>query len=123
MRGRKCAAILLAAVAVLVPAHVRGEPVPVRHAEGLVHGFLVLRTTDGVLLGNGDLIQTTRGDQVTSRLILRFKDGSIHDETAVYSQRRVFRLISDHLVGLQTEVVAHTPGVGRRARRSGARST
>jgi hypothetical protein len=98
MRGRKCAAILLAAVAVLVPAHVRAEQVPVRHAEGLVHGFLVLRTTDGVLLANGDLIQTTRGDRVTARLIFRFKDGSIHDETAVYSQRRVFRLISDRLV-------------------------
>jgi hypothetical protein len=44
------------------------------------------------------LIQTARGERVTARLLFRFKDGSIHDETAVFSQQRVFRLISDHLV-------------------------
>jgi hypothetical protein len=27
-----------------------------------------------------------------------FKDGSLHDETAIFSQRRQFRLLSDHLV-------------------------
>jgi hypothetical protein len=30
--------------------------------------------------------------------VFRFKDGSLHDETAVFSQRQQFRLISDHLV-------------------------
>ena len=73
-------------------------PVAVRHAEGLVHGFLVLRTVAGETLADGDLIQVARGDQVTSRLVFRFKDGSVHDETAVFSQRRNFRLLSDHLV-------------------------
>ena len=63
-----------------------------------MHGFLALRTLDGALLADGDLIQTAHGERVTARLIFRFKDGSIHDETAVFSQRRVFRLISDHLV-------------------------
>jgi hypothetical protein len=74
------------------------EPVPVRHAEGVVHGFLSLRTSDGTLIANGDLIQTARGDRVTSRLVFHFKDGSILDETAVFSQRRQFALLSDHLV-------------------------
>jgi hypothetical protein len=71
---------------------------PARYAEGLVHGFLVLRTLDGKPLADGDLIQAARGDRVTTRLVFHFKDGSIHDETAVYSQRQRFRLISDHLV-------------------------
>jgi hypothetical protein len=74
------------------------EQVTVRHAEGLVHGFLVLRTLDGTLLADGDLLQTTRGPRVTTRLVFHFKDGSLHDETTVFSQREQFRLISDHLV-------------------------
>ena len=74
------------------------EPVAVRHAEGIVHGFLALRTLDGAHVANGDLIQLARGDRVTTRLVFRFKDGSLHDETAVYSQRGHFKLVSGHLV-------------------------
>jgi hypothetical protein len=74
------------------------EQVPVRHAEGVVRGFLVLRSLDGAALADGDLIQTSRADRVTTRLVFRFKDGSIHDETVVFSQRERFQLVSDHLV-------------------------
>ncbi len=79
-------------------AAVCGEPVGVRHTEGIVHGFLVLRTLDGTRIADGDLIQRAQGTRVTSRLTFRFKDGSINDETAVFSQTGQFRLISDHLV-------------------------
>jgi hypothetical protein len=81
-----------------VAAASSGEQVPVRHAEGLVHGFLSLRTSGGELVADGDLLQNVRGTQVTSRLVFHFKDGSLNDETAVFSQRQQFRLISDHLV-------------------------
>ena len=74
------------------------EPVAVRFAEGLVHGFLTLRTLDGALVANGDLIQRAQGDRVTSRLIFRFKDGSVRDETSIFTQRRTFRLLTNHLV-------------------------
>ena len=74
------------------------ENVAVRHAEGLVRGFLVLRSLDGSLLASGDLIQTSLGERVTSRVIFRFQDGSIQDETAVFSEKGQFRLLSDHLV-------------------------
>jgi len=73
-------------------------PVAVRHTEGIVHGFLSLRTLDGALVANGDLIQLAKGDRVTSRLVFRFLDGSIRDETAVFSQRQTFRLLRNHLV-------------------------
>jgi hypothetical protein len=76
----------------------RAESVAVRHAEGVVRGFLVLRSLDGAVIANGDLIQFLRGDRVTSRLVFHFKDGSLQDETAVFSERRRFRLLSDHLV-------------------------
>jgi hypothetical protein len=74
------------------------EPVRVRFPEGLVHGFLALRTTDGTTVADGDLIQFQRGGRVTSRLWFRFKDGSVRDETAVFTQAGTFRLVSDHLV-------------------------
>jgi hypothetical protein len=64
--------------------------------EGTVHGFLALRSHEGRVLAVGDLFQVVRGDQVTSRLLLRFKDGSVDDETAVFSQRGNFQLITDH---------------------------
>jgi len=70
----------------------------VRHSEGVVRGFLVLKSLDGTRIADGDLIQNARGDRVTSRLIFRFPDGSIHDETVVFTQRQRFRLVSDHLI-------------------------
>lgn len=73
-------------------------PIPVRHVEGLVHGFLALRTTSGTSVATGDLTQTASGEQVTTRVVFHYKDGSLHDETAVFTQRGVFRLLSDHLV-------------------------
>lgn len=89
---------VLFAGALLAPRVACGEPVAVRYAEGVVHGFLVMRTIEGATLADGDLIQFARGDRVTSRLVFRFKDGSLQDETVVFSQRRNFRLLSDHLV-------------------------
>ena len=80
------------------PGVLPAEPVAVRYTEGALHGFLVLRTLDDKRLADGDLIQTVRGDQVTARLVFRFTDGSIHDETTVYSQRQRFQLISNRLV-------------------------
>jgi hypothetical protein len=74
------------------------DAVAVRHPEGLVHGFLTLTTLAGDTIADGDLIQTTRGNRVTSRLVFHFRDGSLHDETAVFTQGRTFRLLSDHLV-------------------------
>jgi hypothetical protein len=74
------------------------DPIPVRHQQGTVHGFLELRSDDGRVLASGDIVQVARGDQVTARVLFRFKDGSIDDETTVFSQRRTFRLISDRRI-------------------------
>src|SRR5512140_572349 len=96
MNRRTVAATLLAAL--LAPGALWAETVAVRHAEGLVRGFLVLRSLEGAFLASGDLIQTSRGDRVTSRLVFRFKDGSIQDETAVFTQTGRFRLLTDHMI-------------------------
>jgi hypothetical protein len=72
------------------------EAIPVHHAQGLAHGFLTVRSEAGLVLAHGDLIQVTSGDRVTTHLTFRFRDGSVDDDTAIYTQRDVFRLISDH---------------------------
>ena len=91
-------AILLACSILLQQKPILAAPIAVRHTEGLVHGFLTLRTQAGELLADGDLIQVAHGDRVTSRLVFHFKDGSINDETAVFAQRANFRLLNDHLI-------------------------
>jgi len=40
-------AILLACAAMLQPSALFAEMIPVRHTEGLIHGFLVVRTLEG----------------------------------------------------------------------------
>jgi hypothetical protein len=98
MRTRECGAgAAFLAVALLVPV-ASADPVAVRFAEGVVHGFLTLRVPDGPVLASGDLLQTASGGRVKSRLVFRFTDGSVSDETAVFSERGHFRLISDHSI-------------------------
>ncbi|HEV7672448.1 MAG TPA: hypothetical protein VGS22_28350 [Thermoanaerobaculia bacterium] len=76
----------------------RAEEVTVRRTEGALHGFLVLSTLAGKRLADGDLTQVAHGDQITSTLAFHFRDGSLHEETAVFSQSHRFHLVSDHLV-------------------------
>jgi hypothetical protein len=84
-------------VAILaLAASLYAEPIPVRHPQGSAHGFLVLKTIEGVPIATGDVTQTIHGDRVTSRVTFHFRDGSLDDETTIFSQRRFFRLISDH---------------------------
>ena len=75
-----------------------GEAVSVRVRESPTAAYPVLRSTDDTLLAHGELVQTVRGDRVDSRLVFRFKDGSSFDETVVFSQAKVFRLLTYRLV-------------------------
>jgi hypothetical protein len=98
-RIRSLALVVLLTWALLLPFPVLSQsPVAVQYTEGVVRGFLVLRTLEGNILAEGDVTQFARGDRVTSHSVLRFKDGSINEETVVFSQRHIFRLISDHQV-------------------------
>lgn len=84
--------ICLSALAVPVAA----DPIPVRHIQGTFHAFLSIKDLDGHALAVGDLVQISHGARVTQRLTFHFRDGSLDDETAVYSQHTNFQLISDH---------------------------
>src|ERR1700730_4092731 len=74
------------------------ETVGVRYPEGVAHGYLVLRTLDGKPIADGDSTQVARGERVTHRMRFRFKDGSIYEETTVFSQHGTFRLLSNRVV-------------------------
>lgn len=86
-------AAILPAVSLAQP-----QPVPVHKIQGTSPAFLVLRAESGALLGYGELLQFIHGDRVSSHLTYHFRDGSIDDDTTVFSQRTAFHLIRDHHV-------------------------
>ena len=78
----------------LLPRDALSAPVGVRFSEGLTHGFLQIRSMAGEIIGHGELTQIVKeGGVAESRLVFRFKDGSLHDEKVAFSQHRVFTLI------------------------------
>jgi hypothetical protein len=86
----------------VAPASSSADQVAVKHREGLTHGFVSLHTLEGTPLADGDLIETTApassGNRVTSQLTFHFKDGSIHQETTVFTQGKTFLFVSDRVV-------------------------
>jgi hypothetical protein len=91
--------LLLALSAVLCAPPAAADPVAVRFTEGVTHGFLALHTPERGFVASGDLLQVVQpGGAVESRMRFRFKDGSVLDETVVFSQERVFTLLSYRLL-------------------------
>ncbi len=96
---RKTATVASVLVAALLwCAAASAEPVAVRYTEGVLRAFPVLRSVTGEKLAQGDLVQIARGDRVESHMVFKFKDGSLYDETVVFSQNDVFVLQSYRLV-------------------------
>jgi hypothetical protein len=90
---------LLTLVVFLAARPAGAEPVAVKYAEGLSRGFPVLRSVNGERLAQGEWTQVPRGaDVVESRLVFRFRDGSVYDERVVFSQRQAFTLLSYSIV-------------------------
>jgi hypothetical protein len=82
----------------MAPALADAGPVSVRFAEGVTRAFPVLRAHDNRKLAQGELVQFLRGDRVESRLVFRFQDGSLHDETVVFAQHGTFSLLQYRIV-------------------------
>jgi hypothetical protein len=74
---------------------VQGQDLSISHRLGSMQGFLTLRDQAGATLAAGDLTQVPNGDRVKLRVVFHFRDGSIDDETTIFSQQKAFRLISD----------------------------
>lgn len=92
----------LGALLVFVPTPPRSgseaATVPVRYAEGVTHGLLLVKSREGQVVAHGDLLQVARGDSVESRLLFHFKDGSRHEESVQFSQQGIFSMLSYRLV-------------------------
>jgi hypothetical protein len=78
--------------------HAHAEPIPVKERQGAMHGFLVLKSTQGRVIAVGDQLSVVKRNQVRSRLTFHFRDGSIDDERSVFEQGAIFQLVSDHHV-------------------------
>jgi hypothetical protein len=76
----------------------QAEQIKVLHPQGCAHGFVEVTTLAGTRIAVGDLTQRLRGHVVTSRLTMNFFDGSLDDETTVFSQEETFHFIRDHHV-------------------------
>jgi hypothetical protein len=93
------ASCIVARVAFMAHADVPrayAEPIPVKERQGAMYAFLLLKSPDGRVIAVGDQVNTIDGNKVRSRLIFRFRDGSIDDEVCVFTQGSVFRLLTDH---------------------------
>lgn len=89
---------MLACGMLLFMTSLPAETVPVSHVEGVTHGFVVMRDDTGRAIAFGDMIQETHHGLVTSNLTFHFSDGSLYDDTTIYSEHGVFRVLSDHLI-------------------------
>jgi hypothetical protein len=71
--------------------------IPVRFPEGAMHGFLVLRTQDGKFVAQGELLEVPKGAENHKVMVFRFDDGSVLQETTVFTQNGVYELRSYRL--------------------------
>ena len=98
-RGTCIGIAIIIAISGLVCSPADSAPVAVRFPEGIAHGFLLLRSLAGEIIGHGEMTQVVKeGDQVEGRLVFTFKDGSLHDEKVIFSQQRVFTMLRYQLV-------------------------
>jgi hypothetical protein len=72
------------------------EPISVKHIQRPMHRFMVARSEAGKVIASGEFTQVVQGDEVTMRMIYRFSDGSIDDETTTYRQQGMFQLVCNH---------------------------
>ena len=81
----------------IVPA-MGAETLSTHNPQGATHAYLLVKTEEGKVIGVGDSVNQQVGRAWRSRLTLRFRDGSVDDDTTVYTQGRSLHVISDHHV-------------------------
>ena len=87
-------ALLLVSATLRCTSPAEASLVPVRFAEGNVHGFLVVRNSADSVLAYGDLLQIPGNGAIASRMTFRFGDGSFFEETVTFTQKRSFQMQS-----------------------------
>jgi hypothetical protein len=96
LAGLSCRSVLPLVIAQYGVSQLSADPIPVKEKQGTMYGFLVLKSAEGKVIAVGDQTNTIEGNRIRSRTTFHFRDGSIDDEVAVFTQGSVFQLISDH---------------------------
>src|ERR1700761_3750523 len=81
---------------IMLGAAARAEQISVKHIQYPMHRLMAARLETGKIIASGEFTQMVQGDEVTMRMIYRFADGSIDDETTTYRQQGMFRLVRNH---------------------------
>ena len=88
---------LLAAIfAITLGTAAPAEPISVKHIQRPMHRLMVARSEAGIIIARGEFTQVVDGDEVAMRMIYRFSDGSMDDETTTYRQQGRFQSIRNH---------------------------
>ena len=103
-RGARTVALLLFAVAGIAShgaaqgtRRSESAAIPVRFAEGTIHGFLELRSASGDVLAHGDLLVLAKNSGIQSRMVFHFAK-SVFEETVTFTQHGVFTMQNYHLI-------------------------
>jgi hypothetical protein len=73
----------------------QGQELKLRYRTASEHGFVILRDAAGAILASGEVTQVPSKHRIALHVVFHFRDGSIDDETTLYSQGETIRLISD----------------------------
>ena len=86
----------LLAIALLGTSYsTQGQQLKLRYRTASEHGFVIVRDAAGAIVASGELTQVPSSNRITLHVVFDFRDGSIDDETTVYSQGQTIRLITD----------------------------
>ena len=108
-----CLAVLMGLAALLVTP-VAAAPVPVRFPEGVTHGFLLVRSLAGDIVGHGEITQrVSEGDLLESHLVEGRQDIRNGRDGLLYGQS-----VTDGCIGWDsTEAVLENLAAAVRSRR------
>jgi hypothetical protein len=73
-----------------------GETIAAKNRQGSMHAMLLIYDASGKVVGVADDVNAAHGKTWVSRLTMHFRDGSVDDETTVYTQNADLHMISDH---------------------------
>jgi hypothetical protein len=74
------------------------EPITVRQPEGVVHGFVTVRSMDGKRIADGEITQSLVGKHLNLHVNIRFIDGSRHEDKVTFDTTKTLRLVRQVLV-------------------------
>jgi hypothetical protein len=104
----KVVTLFVVIAALLWSFAVEAEPIGVRLIEGNYRGFLVVRSTAGAAIAYGEMSQKPTSRLVESRMILKFKDGSLYDEPK--PAEGTFEMPDDLYNGMALILLKNLPG-------------